>query len=268
MRVIIFLILFLTSQLANAQSYPLFKIISCSEGVTLDGVEVKPGLIVYDNSIKLEIPKKGYAGVITIEGYAHKLGKSIKVKSINGAAKYSNRESKPFWLRGAIISIDYFTVIGAPQNQFAQIMGDSVFFHFRSNYNENPPFTGIFLNMFDDVLLSDTLKGNWKIFDIGDLLKKEGAILFRIESSKNKSIQYLIKSGDQKLEAKINFEINRVHNDLIAKLALHELNNLYYDHLFQLYKIETTKNLNLDPISAAYLAKRREKYQLDQYNLK
>lgn len=266
MRVIIFLILFLTSPLVKAQSNLLFKIISCSEGVTLDGVEVKPGLIVYDNSIKLEIPKKGYAGVITIEGYAHKLGKSIKVKSINGAAKYSNRESKPFW-GGATYRMDDFTIIGAPSNQFAQILGDSVFFLFKSNYNKNPPFIGIFSNMFDDVLLSDTIKSNWKIFGVGDLLKKEGAILFTIESNKYRSERILIKRSE-KLNANLNLDLAGIQNDLIAKLAIYEISKLYYDHLFQLYKIETTKNLNLDPISAAYLAKRREKYQLDQYNLK
>lgn len=261
MRVIIFLILFLTSQLANAQTNPLFKIISCSEGVTLDGVEVKPGLIVYPNSIKLEIPKNGYAGVMTIEGYASSLKESEMVKSINGKAK-------PFLVGSVIHETPYFTIIGAPSNQFAQIAGDSVFLCFKVNYKIDPPYIVKFLTMFDEVVLSAAIESNWMIFDIKRLLENEPAILFQLSSNAYQSENILFKKINQELLSKVRLEITRIPDDLIAKLALYELNKLFYDHLFQLYKIETTKNLNLDPISAAYLAKRREKYQLDQYNLK
>ena len=260
----ILLLLFVSIQFAFSQGDPLFKIISCSEGVTLDGNEVIPGQVVYSNSMKLEIPKKGFAGVMTIEGYAAILTKSFKTKFINWSIEYSKKES---WHRD-VYSIQDFKIQGDFGNQFAQISGDSVFFAFKVNYKMDSPITAKFLTMFDEVVLSDTIESNWKVFNVNKLLENEAAILFELSSNTYRSEKILLRKINIELLSKVNLEIARIQDDLIAKLALYELNDLYHDHLFQLYKIQTAKNLNLDPISAAYLAKQKEKYQLDQYNLK
>jgi len=267
MRLIFIFLSIIISQ-SYGQDNPLFKIISYSEGVLLDGIPVKPGQVVYSNSIWLEVPKKGFVGVITIDGYSHELKRRIKVKSINREAKDSNHESKPFWYGAAIPSIPRFSIIGVPSNQISQIAGDSVFFGFKVNYEMDPPFTAKFLDMFDKILLLNTLESNWGVFNINTLIENEPAILFELSSNTYTSEKILLKKINPELLSKVKLEIAKIQNDLIARLALYELNHLNHDHLFLLYKIETTKNLNLDPISSIYLAKRREKYQLDRYNLK
>lgn len=261
----ILLLLFVSIHFAFSQGDPLFKIISCSEGVTLDGNEVIPGQIVYSNSIKLEIPKKGFAGVMTTEGYAAILTKSFKAKLVNWSIEYANRETRS---SAVIATVPWFTIPGQFSNQFSYISGDSVFFGFKANYKMDSPITAKFLTMFDEVVLSDTIESNWKVFNVNKLLENEAAILFELSSNTFTSEKILLVKIKKELLMKVKFEIARIQDDLIAKLALYELNDLYHDHLFQLYKIETTKNLNLDLISTAYLAKRREKYQLHQYNLK
>jgi hypothetical protein len=78
----ILLLLFVSIQVAFSQSDPLFKIISCSEETLLDGIQVEPGQLVYASSAKLQIPKNGYAGIITIDGYAFKFTNSTWINLI------------------------------------------------------------------------------------------------------------------------------------------------------------------------------------------
>lgn len=267
MRIIISLILFISSAFANAQSNPLFKIISCSEGVTLDGVEVKPGLIVYDNSIKLEIPKNGYAGVMTIEGYAHVFAKNVKTNLINKKVrKIFERPTVRPW--GAVHrSSPYpFKFAGDIRNQFSNIYGDSVFIAFKCYYNDDPPpFKITFLNMFDDILNIDTLNNNWKVFNVRNLLNSEIAILYKVNSARHGSDIMLIKLPSKEFISKVSFDFERLVKDPATQLALYEIKGLYYDQIFFLYKLEKHESFDLDAISAAYLSKTREKYQLSQY---
>jgi hypothetical protein len=151
------------------------------------------------------------------------------------------------------------------------IYENSIFFAVFDLYGIGPPYSLVFKNVHDEVVFQDTLDLNWKIYSVKSLLTKGKALLYRVTSIKssndfNNPQNYAFIKRDERAIKKISQKLE-FHN-IVELAALYELYNLEYDHLFQLYKVETSKNLTLDPISIAYLAKRREKYQLDQYNLK
>jgi hypothetical protein len=263
----ILLLLFVSIQFAFSQSDPLFKIINCSEGVTLDGNEVAAGQVVYSNSLKLEIPKKGYANVMTIEGYAYGLEQNVRVSLVNETIK-NNKGVRKAPIHPVYAHPEIFRILG---DGSSVIYEDSIFFAVFDLYGIGPPYSLVFKNVHDEVVFQDTLDLNWKIYSVKSLLTKGKALLYRVTSIKssndfNNPQNYAFIKRDERAIKKISQKLE-FHN-IVELAALYELYNLEYDHLFQLYKVETSKNLTLDPISIAYLAKRREKYQLDQYNLK
>lgn len=262
----ILLLLFIPIQFAFSQGDPLFKIISCSEGTLLDGIQIKPGQLVYASSMELAIPKNGYVGVITIDGYAHSFDKDVKTSLINKRVRKIFEKSK--FRSGAVLrnSSNPFEFIGDIPVQFSNIYGDSVFIAFKGNYNDDPPpFKITFLNMFDDILLIDTLNDNCKVFNVKNLLKDEKAILYKVNSANHESDLKLIKLLNPGFISKVSFDFARLVRDPATTLALYEINSLYFDLIFHLYKTEKLEVINLDQISTAYLARIKDKYQLSQY---
>ncbi len=251
----ILLLLFVSIQFAFSQDDPLFKIVSCSEGVTLDGNEVIPGQIVYSNSIKLEIPKKGYVGIITAGGLAAEIRMTIKVKLVN----------KKFGKYSLILLEDEVGFHGTFNN--SRIYGDSLFVGIYDKTRIGAPYQVIFLNFYDDVLKRDTLRKNWEVYALDEVLNKDTSVLVNVQS--------IFKPNERNLRGavrRLRFEPPRLKYDLsrapdeVSIAAIFELNNLYYDHIFQLYKIRKDNSNSIDKISQAYLSQRVEHYQFDQYN--
>jgi hypothetical protein len=250
------------------QPKPLFKIISCSERVTVDGVEAKPGEIIFSNNDKLNIPKGGYACVITLDGYVYKFLRGISVNRVLGSIRY-NVESR---LRTGAVhrSVPYFEIAGYANDQHSDVFGDSILIAFKCYYKDKPPFKITFVNLFDDQIAQYELDQTWEIFSVDSLLKQEPALLFHISSEVNKSdLSPLVKKIRPMSKTQLDFDLGRLNHEPVSLLALFEINKLYYDHIFQLYKIETSKNeLILDEFLTAYLARTRSKYQLEEYMTK
>jgi hypothetical protein len=266
----ILLLFFVSIQFAFSQGDPLFKIINCSEGVTLDGNEVAAGQVVYSNSLKLEIPKKGYANVMTIEGYAYGLEQNVRVSLVNETIK-NNKGVRKAPIHPVYAHPEIFRILG---DGSSVIYEDSIFFAVFDLYGIGPPYSLVFKNVREEVVFQDTLDLNWKIFTVKNLFTENKTLLYRVTSIKpatdfNNPQDYAFIKRDERAIKKISQKLEKLEfHDIVELAAFYELYNLEYDHLFQLYKIETTKYLNLDPISIAYLAKQKEKYQLDKYNLK
>jgi hypothetical protein len=263
----ILLLLFVSIQFTFSQSDPLFKIISCSEGALLDGVQVKPGQLVYPVSLKLQIPKKGYVGLITKDGYAHRFEKSLNINVVNNRVNYLYEERKPNL--GLYSVVDPLDFQGSPLNQYSRIFGDSILLAIIDNDNVGLPYLVKFLNMFDKVIYQDSIRQNWNLYNVRDFLKEEKALLIQIQNTKHQSLNSLISLvGDDKLRTDLNNDLSRIPvHDIASIVALFEIHNFYYDQLFYLYKAEIVKNLELDPISKVYLSRLREKYQFNLYSL-
>jgi len=267
----ILLLIFISIHFAFSQGDPLFKIVSYSEGVLLDGIPVKPGQFVYPTSLKLEIPKRGYAVVITKEGYAGKLIRGMKIKSVNESVEYYKRERPKLTSPGGHQApID---LVGNPNHQESDILNDSIFLAISDRTVVGSPYFITFKNLFEEVIFSDTIKTNWAIYYLPSIIKDEIGLLCYITTPiEDKNFYYfdnpkLIRRVDLKSNDKIEiyFKGVRSYNE-IDLAALYEINGFIYDHLFQLYKIKRN-NLKLDYVAKAYFERRVEKYQLDNYNI-
>lgn len=265
-------ILILTSISALAQPKPLFKIISCSEGVTVDGVEAKPGEIIFSNSKKLNIPKGGYAGVITLDGYAYQLLRGISVKEVPSNVKY-NVESR-FRPKGAVNRSmpKSFEIAGFMSNEFSEIYGDSILIAFKSYYKIKPPFKVTFISMYEETIAEYQINRTWEVFSSDSLFKHEAAFLFGISAKdrKQSAEEYsFVKQIRPSLKTKLDIDFPKLDSNPVTLLAFYEVNKLFGDHIFQLYKIEMSKEeLILDEFLSAYLARTKAKYSLEEYMTK
>jgi hypothetical protein len=158
-----------------------------------------------------------------------------------------------------------FKFVGNPSSEYAQICGDSIFIAFTNNYNDKPPFKFKAVNMFEDILVEDNLSNFWKTFNVKNLFGNETSILLEVSSGQNRSDRILVKKPSPGLLRSLQYDFERLEKDPAATIALYEINDLYFDLIFHLYKIEKLEVNNLDPISSAYLARIKDKYQLSQY---
>jgi len=270
MKFFVFALLLINLQ-AFAQPKPLFKIISCSEGVMVDGSQIKSGDVIYSNSNKFVIPKTGYVGILTIEGYAHLLTKETEVATLNNQIKTRMEKEKRGF--GAIHRSmpNPFKIAGGATNQYSEIYGDSVLIAFKSYYEDEPPFKITVFDMFDHLMFEVQIDQSWKFFSTDSLLKNETAIIFQISSNRvnRNALLFLIKKLSPSKKKVLDFDFDRLSTHPVALLAFFEINKLFYDQIFQLYKIKTSKQeLNLDEFSSAYLARTRERYHLVEYMTK
>jgi hypothetical protein len=271
MRLAVF-ILILTSISALAQHKPLFKIISCSEGVMVDSELVKPGDIIYSNSNKINIPETGYLGILSAEGYPHLLTKKARVAAVDEQIKLIEENE-----RRGVGSIhrpilNPFKIVGALTNEFNQVYGDSILIAFKCHYKNPPPYKIKFVNMFDEVVDEYEVNQTWKVFSIDSLFKAETALICQISSEGRTGFSELsppIKRTRSALAKTVGFDLKRLKQDPVSLLALYEINKLPLDHVFQLYKIETSKeDLILDEFLSAYLARTRDRIHLEEYMTK
>jgi len=273
MRLIFIFLSIIISQ-SYARDNPLFKIISYSEGVLLDGIPVKPGQFVYSTSVMLEIPKPGYVGVITYEGFVYTLRKNVKVNSVNKKGKYRKEDQNRIFHTGTVYAHPPIVGFeGSLENARHGVYGDSLFFAIFDKSNSGPPYMVTFVNLFDEITYQDTIGKNWKIYSLSELRKEEQAIMFTIKPLSPQpqfyyaEINHILKVMDVKSKHFLETNLNRLEGqDAAAIAAFYEMNDLFYDQLFQLYRIEKEKPA-LDVISKAYFSRMREKYNFDQYNL-
>lgn len=268
---ILFLFAIITHvQVIHGQDSPLFCIVTCSDDVLLDGNKVVPGQLVYSHSKALFIPEDGYAGVVSNEGYVYKFLKSILIKKVIKKVHQKNMPSRYY---GAVHRGNWggLEVVGAPSNQFSSIEGDTILIAIIDNTSIGPPYSIEFTNMFGDVLLIDSISKNMELRDVRSLLDKNNKVLYSIKPRiKNSTTDpFLIKKPSPNAVTQLQFDLSRMPEDWknngILKIAIYELNGFYYDHLFQLYKLEKSKQVMNDAFFTNYLTTLKEKYHYDQF---
>jgi hypothetical protein len=273
MRILIFIFLltFLPSQ-AKGQDSPLFIIVSCSEGVMLDGKAVSPGQMVYANSEKILIPKNGYAGVITIDGYTYELKKTIRVERVSDNVQ-RKIQPKINWSMGTVCPnpVEEGEIIGVPENQYANILGDSILLMLKDDTKISTPYIIELKNMLDKFLMIDTLSNNWKVYNVRKLLSAEGALLISMKEKKDKGTQqYLLKSSTENSKIKLTFDLSRIPrdspNENVFRLAIYQLNHFYYDHLFCLYQLERSHYQSQNNLLLNYIGQQKKKYQFELFD--
>jgi hypothetical protein len=251
---------------AYAQNNALFVIAGYSEGVSVDNTPITIGQTVYSNSKELIIPKGGYALVILKKGYPQKLTKSILTKkvgqSINGV--------DPRILYGpTICNFGDIDLMGAPTSPYSHLAGDSILIAIKALYGRGkPPYKIELTDMYGTVLSSDSTVANWKTIEVRRLLMANQYLLFRV-SGKGFSSENLIKPFPDAQKESLNLEVARVTNarsSELLKLAILELSNLYYDHMFLLYQLTRSNYQTNNEILAAYFTRLKKKYEFDLFD--
>lgn len=262
-------LLFFTSLLsiAYAQNDTLFVVASHSEGVLVDNNAAQIGQLVYSNAEQLTIPKGGYALVVLKKGHAYRFTSSTSIKRIQDRIKGLDKSRLSFGPRGC--GITNFELMGAPTNQYSGIAGDSILVAIKTNHDRvKPPYKIQLTDMFGKVLFADSTVANWRTCDVKYLLAAEKFLLFNV-SAKGFSAEHLLKCISDENKKVLNSELVRVTNagaSELLKLAVLELNDLYYDHMFLLYKLTRSNYQPENEILSEYLSRLKKKYEFDLFN--
>ncbi len=269
MRTPIFLLLLLSlSTQVKGQDSPLFVIVSCSEGVKLDGQDVSLGQQVIRNSGELTVPRRGYVGVINNEGLAFELTNSISVKSVVDKVHAENNRI----LFGARYRESEIEIIGRTNNLYSQVVGDSILLALLwidRQRQSNISCTVKFLNMTDQSLREEMTVHNWKTIEIKSLLESDD-VLFEIKSiGVMQREHFSVKSPEEDSKNKLKFDLSRIPQDISNEkefqLAIYHLNHFYYDHLFLLYQLERSYQPQ-NKIFSNYIAQQKKKYQFELFD--
>lgn len=263
--------LFCYSQLpliAQGQGDPLFMIVTASEGVSLDGRPVTSGELVYVTSKQLNVPKKGYVGVVTIDGHAKKLTSTSQVAQVNSKIKWYHRPR-----RRAVYACGPFGpyITSAPQNQFAFILGDSLVLTVSDSLGAKKSYKIEIRSMFDELIKCDTIHRGWTKISIDKYFEKEEALLYSVNSLKNGDSdgQHLIRKIPETLKSTILNDVEKIPKTSISwehLLAVYELNELYHDQVFLLYQMERSNYQSQNKIFANYINQLKKKYQFEQFD--
>lgn len=233
----------------------------------LDGKAVSPGQMVDATSKQLTIPNKGYAGVVTIDGFAEEFNGTIRISDVLREVRLGNRPR-----RGAIYTdYDDISVVSMPGNQFAFILGDSILLAIKDYRKTGYPYYFMdIINMFEDYRKCDSVIGNWKAIEVGNFIRDDEAILVGAKLNfYDKSRGYLIRIMPPALKARVLFDISRI-SELLTKnellLAVYQLNELYHDQVFLLYQLERSNYQPQSKIFANYIAQQKKKYQFELFD--
>jgi hypothetical protein len=264
--IFLFLILILSNQ-TSGQDSPLFVIVSCSEGALLDGKLVSPGEMVSANSVQLTIPGNGYAGVITREGYALELNRSIQVKRVVDQARGKNqlKMEKKHRTPGA-----EFETVGIPPHKYAEMDGDSILIAIKDKNKIGPPYIIEWIKINGLIVETETIYRNWEVKSIKNLMKLD-TILFRVKGSDRFSIELgLLKPPNDNGSEKLKFDLSQIRrglpDEIVLRLAIYQLNQFYYDHLFCLYQLERSNYQPQNKIFSNYISQQKKKYQFELFD--
>jgi hypothetical protein len=266
----LFVVLVLTiSSVGLASAQQLFKIITYSDGVKLDGKAVKPGQIVTAKSISLVIPGNGYVGVINKDGWLLELKKSMKVNAVNAfvASKFAN-EAQPVSRDGWELKFPM-----APPHAKSSIYGDTLFLYWLNwNHHEfevpsNIMFTLKIENQFLEVIDSVATKNNWAKLNVKNILDKQPSVIIEASGSnpRQSSEKHQMKRDTTQL-SKIDHDLKGIPpsaDQLFYETAIYQLNDLAYDQQYVLHKIARCREVPADKFLGMYYRKLYAKYRWD-----
>lgn len=264
--IFIFLLSFLPSQV-KGQDSPLFVIVSCSEGVMLDGKAVSPGQMDDANLKQFEIPKNGYVGVITNEGDALELKESIQVSKI---IEKANIENHPPPIHDGCGSLQTIQIVSDCHTFYSEVIGDSIFLALRDNIKKGPPYIIEWRNQYDEKLFVDTIFNNWKVYATNKLIANEKFVLMKVRAKKRETEMYPLKSPTLPTRNKLSLDLSHIPSHSFDKklfeIVIYQLNHFYYDQLFLLYQLERSNYQPQNKIFANYIAQQKMKYQFELFD--
>lgn len=269
MKRIVLILLILYSDLATAQDEMLFKVITYSDGVTIDGVPVSAGMDVSGPGKKVVIPSKGYMGVILKSGDLAVMTDSRPAGSVGLTRKIT----APGAVHAGLPDVE---ILGVGIHEYRILIGDSIFFNWRPSYrNISDTATIRFANIFDEEIETRTVVGNYAVLDLKGMFDKDKSLLISVEcettsNGRVHSDQLLLRKDLPDLAGRISFDLSRLpasEDRLFLESALYFLDSDTYDASWCLYKIFKSKKTTADPILAAYYKLMFNKYQLENVKL-
>jgi len=236
--------LILVVVIASAQDRAAFRIVTLSYGVNIDGDAISVGQYVKESSKYIYIPEGGYLGVITTDGNAGELKKSMAVADVNNFVQPRYLPAGgDSWLNGAT-QRPYPPPLRVFPNFYDKIFGDSVFLLWEENMVEdrgaNVEYEIKIRNDRDEELIKGTEKHNWIVLDIRPFFDNTEKRLFvNIRSNKTGSPTKLTLQKNDKVDQKLVNDLERLNNsnDLAMWYAVYDVNGYHYDRNFVLYKI-------------------------------
>jgi hypothetical protein len=229
-----------------AQSRALFRIVTLSYGVNIDGEAISVGQYVKENSRNISIPKGGYLGVITSDGNAGELKQSIAVADVNDfVVPNFIPAGGDSWLNGAT-QRPYPSPLRVFPVRNPKVFGDSVFLLWEENMPDDRS-RGIEYEVRirsdrEEDLIKGTEKHNWVILDMKPFFNNtENSLFVDIRSKKTTSFTTFVLTKSQVVDQKLMNDLERLgdHRDLAMLCAVFEVNGYYYDRNLVLYKIIT-----------------------------
>lgn len=228
---------------ACAQSETLFKIITLSYGVSIDGGAVATGDDITAASKNIFIPKDGYLGVVTADGLAYELRNSIAVADVNAFVKSRQPVNTGAKLR---VQRSYLNIYPATPGVGGDIMyGDSLFMSWEEELEKDrQPRMEYEIEVWDrdqNELDKKLLEHNWIVLDMRPYLDNIEHVGIIITSKKTHGEAVVPVKKGKKYPQKLQTDLERLtdHHDLAMLCAVLELNKAVHDRNFAVYKFMT-----------------------------
>lgn len=225
-----------------SQNEVLFKVITLSYGTNIDGNVIGVGDDVTAASKNIIIPKDGYLGVVTADGFAYELRNSIAVADVKAFVKGQQPVPTGAKLR---TQRSYLNIYPANAAYGIVIYGDSLFMSWEEDLEKNR-VAGIEYelkigNRYDSELDSKTLEHNWIVIDLKPYFQLDDRVGILILSKKTRATGEASAKHETTFPQKLQTDLERLndHHDLAMLCAVLELNKAVHDRNFVVYKFMT-----------------------------
>jgi hypothetical protein len=258
MRYIVFVLFVAIASNSLAQSDVMFRVVSFSEGVTIDGEVPTVGANVTKDQKRIEVPTNGYLGGITSDGEVFKITGSTGVNRVKANNKM--RKVVPF-----TYAYPNHIIVSSVSRGNREVVGDTLFFNWKVDDQDAEELVTIkFSDLFYNELVSVRVGNNNGLFVIGPLFSQTPNVIFELTCLVNikgrspkeahSGLLGLERPKEERL-ARIKFDLQRLpqtSDRLFYESALYLLNDYTYDSSLCLYKILKSKQATADPILAKY----------------
>lgn len=244
-----------------SQNEVLFKVITYSDGVTIDGKPAVAGMNVGGAKKLVVIPADGQLGVI------NKLGEPILVVKSTTAGDISTMRN--LTATGAVHHIPSEIDI-YPDQHNSIVIHDSIFFHWKVWNSSTGSKTSILItDLFQDSIARVEPNGNYAFVDLKKIWGRESNLLLAVRTKFNIREASIRKGKPHELK-KIESDLQRLPmNDdrLFLESAVYYLDQAAFEGMMCLYKIMKSNKESTDPILKKYYDLVYNHYNLEEVKL-
>lgn len=276
--VLVFLFIFISPTLF-AQTNPIFKIIACSEGVSIGSIPVKAGMDVLPSNEIINIPVDGYIGVLTTDGYV----KKISTLNVNVNEVLTEAKAEKFTRTGAVMGDGKFIcIMGNEPMQTKGIqmfMSDTLFAWWaqreRGNFHalKLPPDQGklVVINRQEQIYAEVETNKNSALLDISGWQTEAEPLGFYYAGRKSTIDGGWFTRVPSSIEKEIRKDIEFYKSDpdrFYYRFAIYQLNGLYQDAALQLYYIMTHNKPASEEMLNVFYARLAKEFDFSLIELK